>query len=139
MNLPWASLMTKDNTRKLKPDEESRSSIENAGATKDKLVICSCGTGREATNEFNLFKWDLGYPRVKEHEGAFTEWTAHPENPTVLGKNPRDDATRVRVPGWTQVPFPLFLSSTLTDRPPGPPMGGRADPQQILHRHGHPP
>jgi hypothetical protein len=26
---------------------------------------------------------------VKHHEGAFTEWTAYPENPTVTGKNPR--------------------------------------------------
>jgi thiosulfate/3-mercaptopyruvate sulfurtransferase len=90
VNLPWASLMTKDNTRKLKPDEEIKELIERAGATKDKMVICSCGTGREATNEFNLFKWYYGYPRVREHEGAFTEWTSHPENPTVLGKEPRN-------------------------------------------------
>jgi thiosulfate/3-mercaptopyruvate sulfurtransferase len=89
INLPWASLMSPDNTRLLKPDEEIMTKVEAAGATKDKLIICSCGTGREATNEFNLFKWYLGYPRVKIHEGAFTEWTSYPENPTVLGKNPR--------------------------------------------------
>jgi thiosulfate/3-mercaptopyruvate sulfurtransferase len=89
VNLPWASLMTKDNTRLLKPIEEIKELVEKAGATKDKLVICSCGTGREATNEFNTFKWLLGYPRVKIHEGAFTEWVSYPDNPTVMGKNPR--------------------------------------------------
>lgn len=90
VNLPWASLMTKENTRQLKPDAELRELVERAGATEDKMIICSCGTGREATNEFNLFKWYFGYPRVRLHEGAFTEWTAYPENPTVMGKNPRD-------------------------------------------------
>jgi thiosulfate/3-mercaptopyruvate sulfurtransferase len=89
VNLPWASLMTKDNTRQLKPDAEIKELVEKAGATKDKTIICSCGTGREASNEFNLFKWYLGYPKVRLHEGAFTEWTSYPENPTVLGKNPR--------------------------------------------------
>jgi thiosulfate/3-mercaptopyruvate sulfurtransferase len=63
--------------------------IEKAGITKDKLIICSCGTGREATNEFNLFKFYLQYPRVKLHEGGFLEWTSYPENPTVIGKDPR--------------------------------------------------
>lgn len=89
VSLPWASLMSKDNTRLLKPREEILELVERAGATKDKSIICSCGTGREATNEFNLFKWYLGYPRVKLHEGAFTEWTSHSDYPTVMGKNPR--------------------------------------------------
>lgn len=94
VNLPWASLMSKDNPRLLKPVEEIRELAESVGATKDKLVICSCGTGREATNEFNTFKWLLGYPRVKLHEGAFTEWTSYPDNPTVMGKYPRGDPDR---------------------------------------------
>ncbi|MBI0583021.1 MAG: sulfurtransferase [Methanomassiliicoccus sp.] len=89
VNFPWASLMSPDNTRLLKPDPEIRELVDRIGATKDKTIICSCGTGREATNEFNLFKWYLGYPKVKLHEGAFTEWTSYPENPTVMGKSPR--------------------------------------------------
>jgi len=89
INLPWASLMAEDNKRLLKPDETIREMVEKVGATKDKCIICSCGTGREATNEFLLFKWRFGYPRVRINEGSFTEWTSHPENPTVVGKNPR--------------------------------------------------
>lgn len=89
ISLPWASLMAKENTRKLKPDDEILSIIEEKGATRDKSIICSCGTGREATNEFILFKWYLGYPQVKIYEGSFTEWSSYPENPTVIGKNPR--------------------------------------------------
>ncbi len=89
IGFPWRKLMADDNPRQLKPDNVLMDMIENAGITKDKLVICSCGTGREATNEFNLFKFYLQYPRVKLHEGGFLEWTSYPENETVTGKNPR--------------------------------------------------
>jgi thiosulfate/3-mercaptopyruvate sulfurtransferase len=89
VNLPWTSLMTAENTRLLNSEDEIQTILESKGITRDKTVICSCGTGREATNEFILFKWYLNYPKVKIYEGSFTEWTAYPENPTVTGKNPR--------------------------------------------------
>ena len=88
VNLPWASLMDPNNTRLYKPVDEVRRLAEAVGATKDKIVICSCGTGREATLEFLTFKWLLDYPSVHIYEGAFTEWSAYPENPVVTGKNP---------------------------------------------------
>jgi len=89
INLPWANLMDDKNKRLLKPDEEIQPIIKEHGITRDKTIICSCGTGREATNEFILFKWYLGYPKVKIYEGSFTEWSSYPENPTVTGKTPR--------------------------------------------------
>ncbi len=88
ISFPWASLMT-DNKRELKPEEEIVRMMHEAGITKDKTIITSCGTGREQTNEFLLLKFFLGFPNVRGHEGAFTEWTSYPENPTVVGKNPR--------------------------------------------------
>lgn len=89
INLPWASLMDDKNKRLLKPDNEIQAILDEHNVTPDKTIICSCGTGREATNEFLLFKFYLGYPKVRIYEGSFTEWTAYPENPTVVGKNPR--------------------------------------------------
>lgn len=89
VNVPWKSFMDPDNTRLLKSDEEIQAIIDEHGITPDKTVICSCGTGREATNEFILFKWYLGYPGVRIYEGSFTEWSAYPENPTVTGEDPR--------------------------------------------------
>jgi thiosulfate/3-mercaptopyruvate sulfurtransferase len=89
VNLPWASLMDEKNKRLLKPDEEIQAILEAHGATPDRTIVCSCGTGREATNEFVLFKWYLGYPQVKIYEGSFTEWTSYPDNPTVTGSSPR--------------------------------------------------
>ncbi len=89
VNLPWGDLMSGQNKCLLKPVEELKKLVESVGATPDKTVICSCGTGREATNEFILFKWFLKYPKVKIYEGSFTEWSSYPENPTVTGSNPR--------------------------------------------------
>lgn len=89
VNVPWKSFMDAENPRLLKPDDEIQSVIDEHGITRDKTVICSCGTGREATNEFILFKWYLGYPNVLIYEGSFTEWSSYPDNPTVTGPNPR--------------------------------------------------
>jgi len=89
VNLPWTDLMEPDNTRQLKPDDQIERILQRVDAWPDKTIICSCGTGREATNPFLLFKWYLGYPKVRLYEGSFTEWCAHPENPTVRGRDPR--------------------------------------------------
>jgi thiosulfate/3-mercaptopyruvate sulfurtransferase len=89
VSLPWASLMEDNNKAQLKPEDEILKKLSDRNVTPDKTIICSCGTGREATNEFLLLKCYLGYEKVKLHEGAFTEWASYPENPTVTGKNPR--------------------------------------------------
>ncbi len=89
INVPWKRFMHADNPRLLKSDAEIQKVLDAHAITPDKTVICSCGTGREATNEFVLFKWYLGFPKVKIYEGSFTEWSSHAENPTVTGPNPR--------------------------------------------------
>lgn len=88
INVPWKSFMDDDNPRLLKPDDEIQAILDEHDIMPEKTVICSCGTGREATNEFLLFKWYLGFPKVKIYEGSFTEWTSHTENPTVTGPEP---------------------------------------------------
>ncbi len=89
VNLPWKSLMVDGNPKLLKSEDELREILEEHDVTKDKTIICSCGTGREATNEFILLRWYFGFSEVKNYEGSFTEWTAYPDNPTVTGRNPR--------------------------------------------------
>jgi len=89
INLPWRSLMSETNSRLLNSEEEIRDIVSRFDLTRDKTIICSCGTGREATLEFLVFRYYLGYPKVRVYEGSFTEWTSHPENPTVTGPSPR--------------------------------------------------
>jgi thiosulfate/3-mercaptopyruvate sulfurtransferase len=88
-SLPWRTLMTKDNPKLMKSDEELKQLISKFNITPEKTLLIYCGTGREATNEFLFFKFYLGHELVRIYEGSFTEWSAHPENPTVTGENPR--------------------------------------------------
>jgi thiosulfate/3-mercaptopyruvate sulfurtransferase len=87
-SLPWRTLMTKENAKLLKSDEELQQLVGKFKITPDKTVLVYCGTGREATNEFLFFKFYLGHDKVKIYEGSFTEWTSYPENPTITGENP---------------------------------------------------
>lgn len=89
VNLPWRTLMDADNPALLKPLDDIQKLIDARGVTQDRLVICTCGTGREATLEYLLFKHRLGYPRVRLYEGSFTEWSQHPENDVVKGPSVR--------------------------------------------------
>ena len=88
-SLPWRSLMTKDNAKLMKSDEELQERVSKFDITPEKTLIIYCGTGREATNEFLFFKFYLGHERVRIYEGSFTEWSSHPENQTVTGEDPR--------------------------------------------------
>lgn len=88
VHLQAAALMHPTNRQLMKPRDEIETIIEEKGITEDKKIICYCGTGREATNLFLVFKWFLGYENVKIYEGSFTEWTQRDDNPTVTGPNP---------------------------------------------------
>jgi thiosulfate/3-mercaptopyruvate sulfurtransferase len=87
VNLPATLLMDDKNTTLLKPEEEIRNILFACGATPEKTIICSCGTGRTATLVFLILKFYLGYPDVLMYEGGFTEWSSYPDNPVVTGKN----------------------------------------------------
>ncbi len=84
-SLQAAALMNPKNRQLLKPMDEIKSLIEEREVTPDKKIICYCGTGREATNLFLVFKWYLGYPDVRIYEGSITEWVQRDDNPTVTG------------------------------------------------------
>jgi thiosulfate/3-mercaptopyruvate sulfurtransferase len=90
VNLPWQALMADDNPTLLKGDDEIRKILKDHAVTSDKIIIVSCGIGRESTSEFLLLKWYLGYPDVRLYEGSFAEWADYPQNPTVTGPNPCD-------------------------------------------------
>jgi thiosulfate/3-mercaptopyruvate sulfurtransferase len=89
VSLPWKDFTHPDNPRALRSPDEIQRLLDEHNITPERTIICSCGTGREATIEFLLFKWRFGFPNVRIYEGSFTEWSAHPENETVTGPRPR--------------------------------------------------
>ena len=70
----WARLMEKDNTHKFKPFSETKAELEKAGITKDKTIICYCGTSREGSLLRFYLKHVAGYPNVRLYEGAWKEY-----------------------------------------------------------------
>jgi thiosulfate/3-mercaptopyruvate sulfurtransferase len=88
INVPWTSFFDGENRCLLRPDEELQAVVDRHGITADKNIVCYCGTGRKATSQFLLFRWYLGFPRVRLYEGSFTEWSAYLENSTVAGSEP---------------------------------------------------
>lgn len=88
VNLPWIEFMDRHNPNQLKPLNHISEYVTSRGADPKKTIVVYCGTGREATNAFTVFKWVLQYPNVKLFEGSFTQWCSHQENPTVTGKHP---------------------------------------------------
>lgn len=80
VNLPWKLFVDETNPFLLKPNHIIQSILEKYQISKKKEIICSCGTGREATIEFVILNWFLNYPNVRLYEGSFTEWSADPSN-----------------------------------------------------------
>lgn len=88
VNLPATWFADDENSTLLKSEEEIRNILFSCGATPEKTIICSCGTGRMAASVFLLLKFFLGYPEVFIYEGGFAEWSSYPDNPVVTGKTP---------------------------------------------------
>jgi thiosulfate/3-mercaptopyruvate sulfurtransferase len=88
INIPWYTLMDEENPTLLKPENEIRETIDTGGCDPKKNIIIYCGTGREATNPFILYKWYLNFPHVKIYEGSFTEWASIPDSVTQIGPEP---------------------------------------------------
>jgi thiosulfate/3-mercaptopyruvate sulfurtransferase len=88
VNLPAHWFMDEKNSTLLKTEDEIREILFSCGATPEKTIICSCGTGRTATIVFLVLKFFLGYSDIFMYEGGFTEWSSYPDNPVVTGKIP---------------------------------------------------
>jgi len=87
INLPWKMFMNNENPALLKEMQKIREIIKQRNLTGRRDLIFYCGTGREATNAFLLFRYLLGWKNVRLYEGSFTEWSSYPDNPTVTGEN----------------------------------------------------
>jgi thiosulfate/3-mercaptopyruvate sulfurtransferase len=60
VNIPWSALFAGDNLIKLRPKEELEGLLSQQGVTKEKDIICHCGSGRKAAAQFCVMKWFLG-------------------------------------------------------------------------------
>jgi thiosulfate/3-mercaptopyruvate sulfurtransferase len=70
-NIPWATAVQEDGT--FKPIEELRNIYENQGVTPDKDVVSYCRIGERSSHTWFVLKYLLGYDRVRNYDGSWTE------------------------------------------------------------------
>lgn len=71
-NIPWAKAVEEDGT--FKPVEALRSLYEGEGVTPDRDVVAYCRIAERSSHSWFVLKYLLGYPRVRNYDGSWTEW-----------------------------------------------------------------
>ena len=84
LNHFWA--LDVDETGAWRPADELRRAYEALGVTPDKTVIVSCGQGLMSAHVYFTLRYVLGFPRVKNYDGSFNEWSAVASLPVEGGK-----------------------------------------------------
>jgi thiosulfate/3-mercaptopyruvate sulfurtransferase len=71
-----------------KSKDELKKIYEEIGATPDKTIIVSCGQGQMSAHSYFTLKHILDYPKVKNYDGSFSEWSNIDDLPVNTGSNP---------------------------------------------------
>ncbi|MGQ9547437.1 MAG: sulfurtransferase [Roseiflexus sp.] len=72
VNIPWASAVREDST--FKSADELRELYAGKGITPDKDVIAYCRIGERSSHTWFVLTYLLGYPKVRNYDGSWTEW-----------------------------------------------------------------
>jgi len=72
-NIPWATAVN-DANGTFKSFEELNQIYHPKGITPDKHVICYCRIGERSSHTWFVLKYLLGYPKVRNYDGSWTEW-----------------------------------------------------------------
>ena len=72
VNVPWAKAVREDGT--FRPVEELRQLYADLGVTPDKDVVAYCRIAERSSHTWFVLKHLLGYPRVRNYDGSWTEW-----------------------------------------------------------------
>jgi thiosulfate/3-mercaptopyruvate sulfurtransferase len=73
VNIPWSKAVNTDNGTFL-PVEDLKYLYEGKGITPDKDTIAYCRIGERSSLTWFVLKYLLGYPRVRNYDGSWTEW-----------------------------------------------------------------
>ncbi|MBA2286988.1 MAG: sulfurtransferase [Ktedonobacteraceae bacterium] len=71
-NVPWASAVREDGT--FKSADELSAIYKGKGVTPDKEVIAYCRIGERSSHTWFALHYLLGYPKVRNYDGSWTEW-----------------------------------------------------------------
>ena len=71
-SIPWGQTVREDGT--FKSPEELRQLYESKGITPEKDVITYCRIGERSSHSWFVLRELLGYPKVRNYDGSWTEW-----------------------------------------------------------------
>jgi thiosulfate/3-mercaptopyruvate sulfurtransferase len=72
-NIPWVKAVDPE-TGAFLPTERLRSLYEGPGVTPDLDVVAYCRIGERSAHTWFVLHELLGYPRVRNYDGSWTEW-----------------------------------------------------------------
>ncbi len=72
-SIPWA-LTVNDADGTFKAKEEIEALYAPKGVTSDKEIITYCRIGERSSHSWFVLTYLLGYPRVRNYDGSWTEW-----------------------------------------------------------------
>jgi thiosulfate/3-mercaptopyruvate sulfurtransferase len=72
VNVPWAKAVENDGT--FRPSAQLRDLYGSLGVTPDKDVVAYCRIAERSSHTWFVLKYLLGYPRVRNYDGSWTEW-----------------------------------------------------------------
>ena len=72
VHIPWDDGATEDGA--FRPADELRRLYEQKGVTADQEVVAYCRLGVRASYSWFVLKYLLGYERVRNYDGSWTEW-----------------------------------------------------------------
>ena len=78
-NIPWSQAVKEDGT--FKTAEELSNLYQSKGITPNKEIITYCRIGERSSFTWFVLKYLLGYPKVKNYDGSWTEWGNMVRNP----------------------------------------------------------
>jgi thiosulfate/3-mercaptopyruvate sulfurtransferase len=71
-NIPWGKACNDDGT--FKSRDELTALYGGQGITPDKDVVAYCRIGERSSHTWFVLKYLLGFPKVKNYDGSWTEW-----------------------------------------------------------------
>jgi thiosulfate/3-mercaptopyruvate sulfurtransferase len=71
-NVPWAQAVKEDGT--FKAEDDLRNLYAPKGVTPEKEIVAYCRIGERSSHTWFVLKHLLGYNRVRNYDGSWTEW-----------------------------------------------------------------
>jgi thiosulfate/3-mercaptopyruvate sulfurtransferase len=79
VSIPWSQAVKEDGT--FKTAEDLAKLYQSKGITPDKEIITYCRIGERSSFSWFVLKYLLGYPKVRNYDGSWTEWGNMIRNP----------------------------------------------------------